>query len=142
MITTATAQAAADLKWVPIATPRSYLDSGNGRLVPTVCFAICRTASTPSRATTAIWIGMIVPRALRARYFAYKARFGYAATLAGLAGGGLLLERYTDQDRHLWPYAVLFFSAALGRLVRVGASLFGRRRRWWVSPTPWRFARW
>src|SRR4051794_17946037 len=30
----------------------------------------------------------------------------------------------------------------LGRLVRVGASSSGRRRRWWVSPIPSQSARW
>lgn len=61
------------------------------------------------------WIGMIVPRRVRARYFAFKSRYTYVATLVGLAVGGVVLEQFTRGDRELWPYAVLFLSAAAAR---------------------------
>lgn len=61
------------------------------------------------------WIGMIVPRRLRASYFAAKARVSNAAILAGLVAGGLVLERWAGHNERLWPFAVLFLLAAAGR---------------------------
>src|SRR4029079_4176225 len=60
-------------------------------------------------------------RRIRARYFAYKARLGHAMTLAGLMGGGLMLEAWTDHDRRRWPCALLCLSAAAAR---AGCSYF------------------
>ena len=61
------------------------------------------------------WVGTIVPRSLRARFFARRTRGGQAALLAGLLGGGAILQFATSQGQRLLGFAVLFAIAGLAR---------------------------
>jgi MFS family permease len=65
----------------------------------------------------------IVPSRIRAHYFAFKARFGHVATMASLAGAGLILDRFATPGT-LWPYAILFLVAAAAR---AGSAYFLHR---------------
>jgi MFS family permease len=72
-------------------------------------------ASMGCGAAWSTWIGMIVPPPIRARYFAFKSRIGNLATLSGLITGGLVLQAWTGQNEHLWPFAILFLTAGAAR---------------------------
>lgn len=79
-------------------------------LVATIYWA----ASMGCGAGWSTWIGMIIPARIRARYFSFKSRIGNVAAFAGLASGGLILERWSGAGA-LWPFAVLFLVAAACR---------------------------
>jgi MFS family permease len=61
------------------------------------------------------WAGTLVPPAIRARYFAQRARWSQATLLAGLAAGGLLLELGTRRAEPLRVYALVFCLAMVAR---------------------------
>ncbi len=90
---------------------------GRASAVPVFAFAtIYWAASMGCGAGWSTWIGMIVPRRIRARYFSFKSRLSHGASFAGLAAGGIILERFAGRDEHLGPFAVLFLIAAAGRV--------------------------
>lgn len=66
-------------------------------------------------ASWSTWIGMLVPRRLRAPYFARRARVANAGVLLGLVAGGLTLEWGTSGARDLAIFAVLFAAAGACR---------------------------
>ncbi|MCK6552562.1 MFS transporter [Myxococcota bacterium] len=70
-------------------------------------------ASGPAWST---WIESLVPRRVRARYFARRARMMQAATLGALLVGGALLELGRRHDRRLVAYALVFTLALAARL--------------------------
>lgn len=61
------------------------------------------------------WVGTIVPRSLRARFFARRSRVGQAALLAGLLGGGAILHAFESTQDKLLGFAILFSLAGLAR---------------------------
>jgi MFS family permease len=61
------------------------------------------------------WVGTIVPRSLRARFFARRTRGGQAALLVGLLGGGAILQLATSRDERLLGFAALFAIAGIAR---------------------------
>jgi len=61
------------------------------------------------------WVGTLLPRRLRARYLASRNRWSQAALLAGLVGGGVLLEAAARADRTLVGFAALFAVALVAR---------------------------
>lgn len=61
------------------------------------------------------WVGTIVPRTLRARFFARRSRVAQAALLLALLGGGAVLELATSEGHRLLGFAVLFAIAAAAR---------------------------
>jgi MFS family permease len=61
------------------------------------------------------WVGRLVPRRLRARFFARRTRLAQAGALAGLLGGGLLLHGADDKREALPRFAALFLLAAAAR---------------------------
>jgi len=63
------------------------------------------------------WVGTIVPRSLRARFFARRSRVGQAALLAGLLVGGAILQYGESTGRKLLGFALLFAVAGLARAV-------------------------
>jgi MFS family permease len=63
------------------------------------------------------WIEALVPRLVRARFFAARGRLGQAATLAGLLLGGFILQQGVERDRALAAFALAFSLAALARLI-------------------------
>ena len=68
------------------------------------------------------WIGTVVPKNLRARFFSARTRWAQIALLFSLVGAGLVLyfgkERFGQDGSHqyLVVFAVLFFIAGLARL--------------------------
>ena len=66
------------------------------------------------------WIETLVPRSLRATYFARRSRFAHAAVLAGFLAGGALLSGGEQFGMPLTAFAALFVIAALSRLVSAG----------------------
>lgn len=62
------------------------------------------------------WVPSMVPRRLRSSYFAYRTRAAQAAVLAGLIGGGLLLNLADEHGRPLLGFAAILGLAALCRL--------------------------
>lgn len=65
------------------------------------------------------WIGDVVPKSIRARYFARRTRAMQAAVLAGFLAGGLTLQVFTAVDKTRLGFAFLFLLAAASRFVSV-----------------------
>lgn len=63
------------------------------------------------------WVGTLVPRRLRARFFARRTRAAQAALLAAIAAGGAWLDVGRAEGFELTAFAVLFVLAATARLV-------------------------
>lgn len=61
------------------------------------------------------WAGTLVPPAMRASYFARRARWSQLMLVTGLAAGGLLLQLGTRRGEPVSVYAVVFGAALLGR---------------------------
>jgi MFS family permease len=63
------------------------------------------------------WMTQIVPRRVRSRFFATRARWSQVAVLAGLAAGGAALQAGAGAERRLETFAALFALALLARAV-------------------------
>jgi MFS family permease len=63
------------------------------------------------------WITRIVPRQIRSRFFAVRARWSQAALLAGLIAGGAALQAGSGSERPLQLFAALFGTALIARAV-------------------------
>ncbi|WP_182870744.1 MFS transporter [Rhodopirellula sp. JC639] len=63
------------------------------------------------------WIGTIVPRPIRARYFAHRTRVSQACVFAGFLIGGVLLQSLTALELGSVAFAILFGVAGVCRLV-------------------------
>lgn len=63
------------------------------------------------------WIGTIVPRPIRSRYFANRTRISQACVFAGFLIGGILLQTLSAEDHGLLAYVILFGSAGVCRLI-------------------------
>jgi MFS family permease len=61
------------------------------------------------------WVETLVPRPLRARYFAQRARWAQAALLLGLAAGGLALHLGAQRGEPVRAYALVFGAALVAR---------------------------
>lgn len=66
------------------------------------------------------WMEKVVPRPVRAVYFAKRSRFQQQSTLLGLVLGGALLEFAKTHDALLAGFATLFAAAAIFRYASVG----------------------
>ena len=62
------------------------------------------------------WIGTIVPRSVRPRFFAHRTRISQAGVFAGFLFGGILLQYASEYDRSLPAFATLFGLAGVCRL--------------------------
>jgi MFS family permease len=62
------------------------------------------------------WIEKIIPRGVRANYFALRTRASQVATLVAFVAGGLLLQAGRVNGWELQAFAVLFTTALLSRL--------------------------
>jgi MFS family permease len=76
----------------------------------------CGLATGPAWNT---WVGTLVPRRLRAAYFARRTRFSQAGLLVGFVGGGVALELAAPHGAALDVFACLFLAATMFRLVSV-----------------------
>lgn len=65
------------------------------------------------------WVGTLIPRRLRAPYFARRSRGCQAAVLIGLVAGGLALQAGSGTGYLLYVFAGMFFAAAISRAVSV-----------------------
>ena len=63
------------------------------------------------------WITQIVPRRVRSRFFAVRARWCQVAVLAGLMAGGAALQIWSKTEQPLLLFAALFTTALLSRAV-------------------------
>ncbi len=63
------------------------------------------------------WVGRMVPRRTRARYFAHRARYAQAAVLVGICLGGVVLHVFDDGPQKLHGFALLFAIAFVARAV-------------------------
>ena len=63
------------------------------------------------------WMGTLVPRLLRARYFAMRTRLAQLSTLVGFLAGGLALQAGNGHPDRILLFAGLFGVAALSRVV-------------------------
>lgn len=61
------------------------------------------------------WVGTLVPKSLRSRFFARRSRVGQLALLAGILVGGGILHLGQARDWHLLAFAALFAIAGLAR---------------------------
>jgi MFS family permease len=63
------------------------------------------------------WVGELVPRFIRARYFASRARYCQASILIGLVGIGALLHATSERGVPLLGFALAFGLAAVSRAI-------------------------
>jgi MFS family permease len=63
------------------------------------------------------WVGTLVPRQIRMRYFANRTRATQVGTVVGLVGGGISLDFFRHRDQELLGFATLFLIAAAARAV-------------------------
>ena len=63
------------------------------------------------------WMTQIVPRRVRSRFFAVRARWSQVAVLAGLVAGGVSLQAGASSQQPLLIFAALFGTALLARAV-------------------------
>lgn len=66
------------------------------------------------------WVGTLVPRGVRAKFFARRSQLAQFAVLVGIAGGGIALEAGADRGDLVPTFAVLFAIAAAARLASGG----------------------
>jgi MFS family permease len=76
------------------------------------------------------WIGTIVPRPMRPKFFALRTRASQGAVLVGVVLGGVALQAFSDRPELLLTFGGLFTAAALCRGVSVW--MLGRQS----EPTP------
>tara|TARA_R110002072_G_scaffold303123_1_gene494608 strand:+ start:234 stop:1649 length:1416 start_codon:yes stop_codon:yes gene_type:complete len=62
------------------------------------------------------WVEILVPGRVRPKFFAWRTRLAQFGVLAGLIGGGLILEYGRISGAELWAYGVIFVVAGLARL--------------------------
>ncbi|MFO0945408.1 MAG: MFS transporter [Planctomycetota bacterium] len=62
------------------------------------------------------WMSDVIPRRIRARYFACRSRIGQGAVLAGFLAGGMLLQGGTAVGYRLPTFALIFTIACVSRL--------------------------
>jgi MFS family permease len=72
-------------------------------------------AGMGSSAAWNTWVDTLVPRRIRAHYFARRTRISQIATLVGFLIGGIALQLGAWADRRLWAFACLFLVAAICR---------------------------
>ncbi|HRQ72193.1 MAG TPA: MFS transporter [Phycisphaerales bacterium] len=61
------------------------------------------------------WVTTLVPRRIRARYFANRSRVAQFGTLGGLVFGGVVLHAVKGSSNAVHAYAALFLAAAAAR---------------------------
>jgi MFS family permease len=66
------------------------------------------------------WAGTLVPRPIRARYFARRSRVAHFAVLVGVAGGGMTLQVGASHGKPLTAFAILFLIAGVCRFISMG----------------------
>jgi len=62
------------------------------------------------------WVGTLIPRSMRSRFFARRTRVAQAAMLGGLLAGGAILHFGEHRGFHLYAFAALFAAAGLARV--------------------------
>ena len=62
------------------------------------------------------WVETLVPEPVRARFFACRTRLAQLGVLAGLIGGGLVLQFGRSNGFELWAFGAMFAVAGLARL--------------------------
>ena len=70
------------------------------------------------------WLGTIIPRPLRAKFFAQRARLCQATTLAGFLAGGFALEAGKTHGNRIEIFAVLFAVSCLCRILSSACLTF------------------
>jgi MFS family permease len=65
------------------------------------------------------WIEQLIPRPVRARYFAARNRLAQAATIVALLSAGVILQQGAGRGRALAAFAIAFSIAMAARLVSV-----------------------
>jgi hypothetical protein len=69
------------------------------------------------------WVGTLIPRSIRASYFARRSRVAHFAVLCGLIGAGLSLQAGESLGRPLAAFAVLFAIAGMCRFISASLLL-------------------
>jgi MFS family permease len=65
----------------------------------------------------ASWMGVSVPKTMRARYFAFRNKVSQIGLLAGILGGGYLLDLFKTDGHELLAFSVLFLIAGTARFI-------------------------
>jgi MFS family permease len=65
------------------------------------------------------WMGTVVPRNIRARFFAHRTRLSQAAVFFGFLAGGAALHLAEPHGHVMFAFAALFAAACLFRLISV-----------------------
>lgn len=66
------------------------------------------------------WAGTLVPKTIRARYFAKRSRIAHLAVLLGVVGGGVTLQVGASHGKPLTAFAILFLVAGVCRFISTG----------------------
>jgi MFS family permease len=65
------------------------------------------------------WVATLVPDSIRAGFFARRTRFSQIGTLVGFVAGGVILQFAKGWTLSIMPFAALFATAAVARLISV-----------------------
>jgi len=98
-----------------------------GRISPMAVLAVAAVYWGAGLATGPAWntwMGALVPRRVRSRFFANRTRVSQLAVLAGFVAGGLALQWAGNRGWALLAFAAIFFAAGLCRLMSAGFLAF------------------
>lgn len=90
-----------------------------GRIPVVALFAVAAIywgAGLGTGAAWNAWVEVLVPGRVRPRFFAWRTRLAQLGVLAGLIGGGLILEYGRASGAELWAFGAIFLVAGLARL--------------------------
>ena len=102
------------LSFVPLA-----LAAVAGSMPVVVLFAVAGIywgAGLGTGAAWNAWVETLVPGRVRPKFFAGRTRLAQLGVLAGLIGGGLMLEFGRSAGAELWAFGAIFMIAGLARL--------------------------
>jgi MFS family permease len=90
-----------------------------GTMPVVVLFAVAAVywgAGLSTGAAWNAWVETLVPSRIRPKFFASRTRLAQFGVLAGLIGGGLILEYGRASGIELWAFGAMFVVAGLARL--------------------------
>ena len=102
------------LSFVPL-----VIAAGFGQISVVLLFVVASVywgAGLGTGAAWNAWVETLVPGRVRPRYFAWRSRLAQVGVLAGLIGGGFVLQYGRASGMELWAFGAMFVVSAAARL--------------------------
>lgn len=103
------------LSFIPLTLAAVYGTIGTTALLSVV--AVYWGAGLATGPAWNTWIGTVVPRSIRSRFFAHRTRVSQAGVFVGFLAGGMILHYASLHDRSLDAFALLFCLSGVCRIV-------------------------